>query len=396
MVGVATAAPGGGGGKRDDFDPLALAAGGSLAARSFQTPRRTFTPLPLMRLRFSLVFFLGFVVAASAVRGAEPLRDIVFGSCIRKVDHPMLERTLTLPMDLFLFMGDNIYADTEDMAVMRAKYEALKGSRFFQGLRSRVPMLATWDDHDFGVNDGGADYPKRREAQAEFLRWLDEPAGSPRWRREGVYDAHIFGPAGKRVQIILLDTRFFRSRLKRVENASEKRIGGPYVPNLDPTATLLGEAQWAWLKEQLRAPAEVRLIVSSIQFVAEFAGSEAWANLPREKARMLDLIRDVKANGVLFVSGDRHWSELSRLPGPLGYPIYDLTASALTEPHPRGTPTENKYRALPVTYHDVNVGHLRIDWEATDPRLTWKIIDVAGTARIEHSLRLSELQAQSR
>lgn len=307
----------------------------------------------------------------------------------------MLERTLTLPRDLFLFMGDNIYADTDDMTVMRAKYDALKGSRFFKALSSRAPMLATWDDHDFGVNDGGADYPMRREAQAEFLRWLDEPASSPRWRRAGVYDAHTFGPTGKRVQIILLDTRYFRSRLKRVEKPSEKRVGGAYVPNLDPAATLLGEAQWAWLKEQLRQPAEVRLIVSSIQFVAEFAGSEAWANLPREKTRMLDLIQDAKANGVVFVSGDRHWSELSRMPGPLGYPLYDLTASALTEPHPRGTPTENKYRALPVTYHDVNVGHLHLDWEA-DPRLTFKIIDVTGTTRIEHSLRVSELQAANR
>lgn len=308
----------------------------------------------------------------------------------------MLERTLTLPMDLFVFMGDNIYADTEDMAVMRAKYDALKGSRFFQGLRSRAPILATWDDHDFGVNDGGADYPRRREAQAEFLRWLDEPANSPRRNRDGVYDARTFGPVGRRVQVILLDTRFFRSRLKRVSNPKAKLIGGPYAPNLDAEATMLGEAQWAWLREQLRQPAEVRLIVSSIQFVAEFAGSEAWANLPREKARLLTLIKETNASGVLFVSGDRHWSELSRMPGPLGYPIYDLTASALTERHPRGTPTENKFRALPTTFHEVNVGHLHLDWDAAEPRFTWKIIDVAGQTRIEHTLPLSELQAQTK
>lgn len=344
-------------------------------------------------MRFFVFLVICGSLAVSSLRAAEPLRDIGFGSCIRNLDHPMLDRVLTLPLDLFLFMGDNIYADTEDMAVMRAKYEALKGSRFYQGLRRRAPILATWDDHDFGVNDGGADYPRRREAQAEFLRWLEEPATSPRWRRDGVYDAHTFGPVGRRVQVILLDTRFFRSRLKRVTNPEEKRLGGPYVPNVDADATMLGEAQWAWLKEQLRQPAEVRLIVSSIQFVAEFAGSEAWANLPREKTRLLELIKEMKASGVLFVSGDRHWSELSRMPGPLGYPIHDLTASALTERHPRGTPTENKYRALPTTFHEVNVGHLHLDWEAADPRLTWKIIDATGRTRIEHTLRLSELQA---
>jgi hypothetical protein len=318
--------------------------------------------------------------------------EIGFGSCIKEVNHPMLDQVLKLPMDLFLFMGDNIYADTQDMAVMRAKYDALKQSRFFRELRQRVPILATWDDHDMGANDAGADYPKRREAKLEFLRWLDEPADSPRQTREGVYDARVFGPAGKRVQIILLDTRSFRGPLKRVPKSEQTLVGGTYVPNPDPSIPMLGDAQWQWLEQQLRQPAELRLIVSSIQFVSEFSGAEAWANLPHEKQRMLDLLGKTKAAGVLFVSGDRHWSELSRMPGPSGYPLYDLTASALTEKHPRGTPSVNKYRAIPTTYHDVNVGHLRINWSDTDPLIRWKIIDVSGQPRLEHELRLSELQ----
>jgi alkaline phosphatase D len=342
----------------------------------------------------SAVVALAAVVSGAArLRAATPVIDeIAFGSCIRNPEHPMLERALTLPMDLFIFLGDNIYADTEDMAVMRAKYDALKASRFFRELRRRVPVLATWDDHDMGANDAGASYPKRREAKEEFLRWLDEPADSPRRRREGVYGAQIFGPPGRRIQIVLLDTRSFRGPLKRVPRAEQKRVGGAYIPNLDASSALLGEAQWAWLKEQLSEPAELRLIASSIQFVSEFSGAEAWANLPHEKQRMLDVLRETKAAGVLFVSGDRHWCELSRMEGPLGYPLYDLTASALTEKHPRGTPSENMYRALPTTYHDVNVGHLRIDWNAADPLITWKIVDIAGEARIEHRIRLSELQ----
>lgn len=345
-----------------------------------------------MSIRF--LFRLALLLAAALpLAGAEAaVRDIAFGSCIKRVDHPMLDRALTLPMDLFLLIGDNIYADTEDMIAMRANYDALKNSRFFRGLRAKVPVLATWDDHDFGANDVGADYPKRRESQAEFLRWLDEPADSPRRQREGVYDARTFGPAGKRVQIILLDTRYFRSRLQRVARPEDRLLGGPYVPNPDRAATMLGDAQWQWLGGQLKVPAELRVIVSSIQFVSEFSGAEAWANLPHEKQRLLDLLRETRAAGVIFVSGDRHWCELSRMPGPLGYPLYDLTASSLTEPHARGTPTENKYRALPTTYHDVNVGHLHIDWEAADPAVTMKIIDVAGATRLEHTVRLSELK----
>lgn len=347
------------------------------------------------RPRCLLRALLVLAAATLSARAAEVVDEIAFGSCIKKVDHPMLARALTLPMDLFILLGDNIYADTQDLAVMRAKYEALEASRFWQELRRRVPVLATWDDHDLGANDAGADYPLRRESQQEFLRWLDEPADSPRRQREGVYDARLFGPPGKRVQVILLDTRYFRGPLKRVPKAEQKLVGGPYVPNPDSSVPLLGEAQWRWLKDQLSQPAELRLIASSIQFVAEFSGAEAWANLPHEKQRMLGLLRETKAAGVLFLSGDRHWCELSRMEGP-GYPLLDLTASSLTERHPRGTPSENRYRALATTYHDVNVGHLHIDWDATDPVITLQIIDLAGQPRLEHRLRLSELQPGGR
>jgi alkaline phosphatase D len=281
------------------------------------------------------------------------------------------------------------------MAVLRSKYDALKTSRFFQALRQKATILATWDDHDYGANDVGAEYPMRRESKEEFLRWLDEPQDSARRQHEGIYDARIFGPPGKRVQVILLDTRSFRSQLRRVKKEEQKLVGGPYLPSLDESATMLGEAQWRWLEEELRKPAELRLIASSIQFVSEFSGAEAWANLPHEKQRMLELLGRTRAAGVLFVSGDRHWCELSRMPGPGGYPIYDLTASAMTVPHPRGTPSENKYRAVPVTYHDVNVGHLHINWEEADPRLNLIIIDEAGKTRIEQRLLLSELQPPS-
>ncbi len=343
--------------------------------------------------RFPRYLWWALAAAALTLRGAEPVvSNIAFGSCLKVPDHPMLDRTLTLPMDLFLFMGDSIYADTQDMSVMRGHYDALKGSRFFRELKRKVPVLATWDDHDFGGNDLGRDYPKRRESQEEFLRWIDDPADSPRRRREGVYDARIFGPEGRRVQIILLDTRYFRSPLMRVPRAEQKNVGGAYIPSTDQTATMLGTAQWEWLAAQLRIQAEVRLIVSSIQFISEFSGAEAWANLPHEKQRMLELLRATKANGVLFLSGDRHWCELSRMDAALGYPLYDLTASALTEKHPRGTPSDNRYRAVPNTYHDVNVGHLHIDWSVADPMLTLKIIDVEGHPRIEHALKLSTLQ----
>ncbi len=323
----------------------------------------------------------------------EPLQHIVFGSCLNATEHPMLDRTTMLPMDLFLFMGDNIYADTADMAVMRAKYQALSQSSFFQALRSKSLILATWDDHDYGLNDGGADYPKRRESQKEFLDWMSVPATAPVRAQEGVYQSRSFGPEGRRLQVILLDTRYFRSPLKRVPKEQGTQ-GGSSVPHDDPSTTILGAAQWQWLESVLKQPAEVRLIVSSIQFAAEASGSESWANFPHEQRRLVDLIASTHASGVVFVSGDRHWCEFSALTEAVPYPLYDFTASSMTQIHQRGTPTHNKNRLLPKTFHQPNVGTLDIDWSQTEPTLSFSILDVEGSKQIEKVVRLGELRSK--
>jgi len=320
------------------------------------------------------------------------LKDIVFGSCLNVTDHPMLTRTLTLPMDLFLFMGDNVYADTTDMAVMRARYQALGQSPFFQGLHSRVPVLATWDDHDLGQNDGGADYPMKKQAQKEFWDWLNEPAGSPLRKQEGVYQSRIYGPEGKRTQIVMLDTRYFRSPLKKIPK-DQAPAGGSSVPTDDLTTTMLGAAQWQWLEGVLKEKAELRLIVSSIQFAAEASGSESWANFPHEQKRLIELIRSTAAQGVVFLSGDRHWCEMSCLKSDVPYPLHDLTASSMTQPHPRGTPTPNQNRINPKTYHLPNVGTLKVDWDQPGVPLTLRILDVEGQTQIEQKLKLSELKS---
>ena len=313
-----------------------------------------------------------------------PVRTIAFGSCINTNSHPMLDRMLQMRFDLALLLGDNIYADTQSMEVMRDKYAALKESPFWQGLRKKAPVLATWDDHDYGANDAGADYPKKVESQSVFFDFMDEPSSSPRRQRAGVYDARVFGPTGRRVQIILLDTRYFRSALATGENNAVPS-GGKYVPNVDTNTTVLGEVQWRWLEEQLRAPAELRVIGSSIQFISEFSGSEAWANFPHEKKRMLDLLVRTGAGRVVFVSGDRHWAELSRLDREADGPLYDLTSSALTQKHARGTPTPNQYRDGP-TYHDANLGLIQIEWEDQTPVVTLQLIDANGDIRIQKKI----------
>jgi len=206
-----------------------------------------------------------------------------------------------------------------------------------------------------------------------------------------VYDAHVFGPPGQRVQIILLDTRYFRSDLKK----AERRVGGPYYPNDDPQATMLGAAQWKWLEQQLRVPAEIRLVASSIQLVPTAAGQETWANLPLERTRFMKLISKTKANGLFVISGDRHWSDFSRTTSDVPYPLYDFTSSSINQLHTRGTPTVNPHRLLDRTFHQENFGTIDIDWSGDDPKITVSIVDLNGQQQMSHAFRLSELHPRS-
>ncbi len=145
----------------------------------------------------------------------QPLERIGFGSCAEQdKPQPIWDAILETKPERFILLGDNIYADTEDMAVLRAKYQLLADVPGFKKLRAACPVLGTWDDHDYGANDAGGEFPKKAESQQVFLDFFGAPADDPRRTREGIYSAQIIGPPGRRVQIILLDQRYFRSPLK--------------------------------------------------------------------------------------------------------------------------------------------------------------------------------------
>jgi alkaline phosphatase D len=276
------------------------------------------------------------------------------------------------------------------MNVLKQKYAMLAAEKGFQRLKRAAPIMATWDDHDFGVNDGGDNYPQKDESQKVFVDFWGDPKDSPRRTRPGVYDAKIFGPDGKRVQVILLDTRYFRSPLKLCTSCNASQ--GRYEADNDPAKTMLGAAQWKWFEEQLRLPAEVRIIVSSVQVVPEDHGWEKWMNFPRERQRLFDLLRATRARGVLFISGDRHLAELSMMDAGLGYPIYDLTSSGLNQASQVWRKYENNSHRVGTMNWGNNFGMIRIDWSKPDPVIALQIYDEDGDINIQRKIRLSTLQ----
>jgi alkaline phosphatase D len=345
-------------------------------------------------LPLALAAALGFTVpAGSQPADSEAPRRILFGSCLNASrPHPILETVVSQRPELFLFMGDNIYADTRNPDVLRAKYRQLADSADFRRMSAACPIMATWDDHAFGQNDAGADFPMKEESRRQFLDFWNVPADSPRRSHPGVYDARSFGPPERRLQVILLDLRYFRSPLRWGRLAG--RLRGPYLPDDRPRATLLGEEQWRWLEARLREPARLRLIVSSIQVLAEYHGWEAWANFPREQARLLELLKAARAEGVVFLSGDRHFAEISRRQEAGLYPLYDITSSGLNRGFPRDAPNPNRFR-MDGYYLKENFGLLEIDWAEPDPRVRFRILDAAAQNRLDLELRLRDLRFPS-
>ena len=316
------------------------------------------------------------------------IQKIAFGSCSHEnKKQPLLSLAAKESPDLFIYLGDNIYGDTEDMAELMAKYRKLGNKPEFQELNDSTTVLATWDDHDYGENDAGRHYPMKAESKDIFLEFWKEPTESERRNHEGIYHSLMYGPADTAVQVILLDTRTFRDNLTILEDKSKYK--NDYQPCQTPDSTMLGAEQWTWLEEQLKKPARLRIIASSNQFSHEYNGWESWTNLPHEQQKMLDLIKSTKANGVIFLSGDVHWGELSKMQVDGLYPIYDVTSSGITQTWDEPEPNKNR---IGKVFMGNNYGLIEINWNMPDPELNISIKDRKGKRRVSHQLKLGELQ----
>ena len=328
---------------------------------------------------------------AQVVDSSRLPRRIAFGSCAdQERPQPILMETIQRDPELFIYLGDNIYGDTEDMGLLAGKYSALAARPEFAALRSHCPTLAIWDDHDYGANDAGSEYPGRERSREVFLDFWREPLDSTRRSHEGIYHAERFEEGGRTLQVILLDTRSFRDPLVQNGESPVSPFKNQYRPNPDRGAALLGEAQWAWLDERLREPADLRIIASSIQFGYSYNGWESWTLIPAERRRMIQSIRDTGANGVVFISGDVHWGEINRQRAAGLYPLYDVTASGINQDWDTIEPSSRRVGPA-VAEH--NVGWIEVDWEEEDPAIRLMSMDLTGAIRNQVDLRLSELAA---
>jgi alkaline phosphatase D len=345
-----------------------------------------------MRLKPVLYSTLALVISSSAM--AAPSK-ILFGSCGHQdKDIPIFDTINKEQGDLFIFLGDNIYGDTNDMSVLANKYQKLGAKSGFKTLKENTPIIAMWDDHDFGQNDAGKEYPHKEQSRQIMLDFWEEPASSERrTRSDGIYTSYTYGEGDQTVQVIMPDLRWNRDTLNHVselEYYTKRQLNnqGPYSPTEVKGASMLGEAQWQWLETELKKPAAIKLIASSLQLLPDFTGWESWANFPEDRNRLFALIKKHKVNGVVIISGDTHWGEISKYDQNLDYPLIEMTSSGLTEKWKDVSP--NKHRVGDFT-HNVNYGDLSIDWEQADPAISLKLKGIDGKVIMQSNFGLSSI-----
>lgn len=327
------------------------------------------------------------------------IERIAFGSCAKHWQYqPIWKTVISKKPDLFIYLGDAIYADTDGKTAWKVSKKQLLGewNRLadkpeFQEVRKQIPFMATWDNHDYGTHAGGVEFALKEESKKAFLDFFNEPENSLRRKSEGIYDAKIFGETGKRVQIILLDTRSFKSKpIKDVRTKEEKQklgIVGNYVPNKDHNASLLGSQQWKWLEETFKKPAELRLVVSSTQVVADQKAMDEWGNYPNERKRLLKLIEKEDKASVLILSGNVHFSEISTY-NFKNKKVLDFTSSGLTHINSTYADIKNGYR-LKGPFVDINFGLVEIDWDRGMIQL--KAIGIDGKSAYKYKTEIKKL-----
>ena len=269
----------------------------------------------------------------------------------------------------WVWLGDNIYGDTYDMDVMKRKYNQQKDRISYQKLINSTPIYGIWDDHDYGINDGGKEYRMKDESKLLMLDFLDVPKSNPVYQHSGTYQSYTLSSDGINIKLILLDTRYFRDSLERNPDAPPL-----YKPNME--GTILGEEQWDWLQNELtESTADIHLIGSSIQLIPNDHGYEKWGNFPAERDRFMKLMVETNPKLPIILSGDRHIAEFSKMDlEGMDYPLYEFTASGLTHTWSEVGDEPNQYRIGELMIKK-NFGLIDISYSETKIDVLLKVMD---------------------
>lgn len=312
-----------------------------------------------------------------------PSFSLALGSCAYINDTPydrpgkpygsgyhIFESILAKKPDAMLWLGDNTYlreADWNSRSGILYRYGHTRATPELQGLLGSVHHYAIWDDHDFGPdNSDRAFFQKETTLEAFRLFWGNPTSGLP--EQEGITSRFQWAD----VDFFLLDNRFSR--------APDERLTGE--------RTQFGKAQIEWLIDALKtSKAPFKMVATGGQFLSAAATGENYIHLyPEERAYLIKKIGDEGLKNIIFLTGDRHFTELTELKLPNGTYIYDLTVSPLTS-GVNTRPDSNVLRVPGTAVTEHNFGMLTFSGKIQERKLTIKIFDSFGAEKWTKEIR---------
>lgn len=281
------------------------------------------------------------------------------------------------PADFMLWLGDNIYYLTsKDYKSMDAMFmHNIRVRRSFTQYKSFLassPQYAIWDDHDYGPNDADRHWALKDSALMVFKSFW--PNTYPEQKQ---FNGNYFSFRYYDAEFFMTDDRYFRDE-----------------PG-DSAAHFLGETQMVWLKNKLQlSDAAFKFICIGTQVLNDNKFGETYKQYPKEREDLFNFIVKNNIKGVIFLTGDKHYSEICRKEVG-GYPIYDFTCSPLTSPVlPRRIfgAYSNATRVPGTDLSRHNYGRISVTGPAGDRTCIIEIHGRYGKKRRELRIPQSELQ----
>jgi len=278
--------------------------------------------------------------------------------------------------DAMLWLGDNVYLRDPDWGsrsgIMK-RYSHTRAHNRTRELFATIPNYAIWDDHDYGPNDADRSYVLKDEALDVFKLFWPNPSfgvgGKP-----GITSSFELAD----VQVFMLDDRYHRSSNDRH----------------DEPKTILGDHQVEWLIDALSSSrATFKIVAVGSQVLSDNKRREGFERSPAERQRIIELITRNNIPGVIFMSGDVHFAELSKMEREGTYPLYEITSSPLSA----GINSSPMYRANTFSvsgteYVGHNFGLLTVSGVRGKRILTLRIVDANGNDVWMREIQESELR----
>ncbi|MFY8027578.1 MAG: alkaline phosphatase D family protein [Bacteroidia bacterium] len=296
----------------------------------------------------------------------------------------ILEKMADTEADFNIWGGDNLYlreADYSSASGIAYRYSHDRSTKALQRVLSLRPNYAIWDDHDYGPNDANLSFDLKHVTYDAFKQYYPQRNYGNKGN-DGIYQSFLYSDA----QFFMMDDRFYRSANELPDSINGK-------PNHEKT--YYGKTQLDWLKNALISSKSVfKFIVNGSQVLNPIAEKECLRHYAAEFDELINFIRLNKIKGVVFLTGDRHFTEMHKISLPGFYDLHDFTSSPITSNAyniSKSNEFNNPTRVEGSLYMGNSYSRIGISGAKNERKVTFEIYDREGVKQWEYSIAEQQL-----